>query len=80
MSSSLMQGFNEGVMIIGPHAGLKVSEVKPVIKAEMVAAGQALIYSEPEKQVGHRAEAIAPSFSACSNPPFLVTDHVPLWR
>ena len=50
--SPLPQGFNEGVMIIGPHSGRKVSEVKPIIKGEMVAAGQAIIYSEPEKQVG----------------------------
>jgi hypothetical protein len=34
---------------------LQVSEAKPLIKDEMVAAGQALLYSEPEKQVGgHR--------------------------
>ncbi len=39
-------------MVIGPYAGRKVSEVKPVIRDEMVAAGQAMPYSEPEKQVG----------------------------
>lgn len=47
------QGFNEGTMIVGPHAGSKVSVVKPIIKAQMVAAGQAMIYSEPEKQVSN---------------------------
>jgi hypothetical protein len=29
----------------------KVSEVKPITKDELIAAGQALAYSEPEKQV-----------------------------
>ena len=39
-------------MIAGPHAGIKVSDAKPIIKEEMITAGQAMIYSEPEKQVG----------------------------
>ena len=39
-------------MDVGAYKGRKVSEVKPIIKGEMVAAGQALVYSEPEKQVG----------------------------
>ena len=45
------QGFAEGVMEVGPYAGRKVSEVKPIIRNEMVAAGQAVMYSEPEKSV-----------------------------
>jgi hypothetical protein len=39
-------------MKVGPYAGRKVSEVKPIIREELIAAGQALPYSEPEKQVG----------------------------
>ena len=39
-----MQGFTDGVMEAGPHAGKKVSEAKPIIKEEMLAAGQALPY------------------------------------
>jgi hypothetical protein len=38
-------------MTVGPYAGAKVSEAKPKIRDEMVAAGQALPYSEPEKTV-----------------------------
>ncbi|GAX85489.1 hypothetical protein CEUSTIGMA_g12905.t1 [Chlamydomonas eustigma] len=50
-----LKGFNDGVIIVGPHAGRKVSEVKPIIKGELVAAGQAIIYSEPEKPVMSRS-------------------------
>jgi hypothetical protein len=39
-------------MTVGPYAGRKVSEAKPIIRDEMVAAGQAMPYSEPEKTVG----------------------------
>jgi leucyl-tRNA synthetase len=38
-------------MTVGPHAGRKVSEAKPLIREEMLAAGQAMPYSEPEKTV-----------------------------
>ncbi len=50
-----LKGFTDGVMIVGEHAGKKVSEVKPVIKEALIAAGQALLYSEPEKQVMSRS-------------------------
>lgn len=33
----------------------QVSEVKQVIKEEMIAAGQAIVYSEPERQVMSRS-------------------------
>eukprot|EP00955_Chlamydomonas_euryale_P086266 364201-Chlamydomonas_euryale.AAC.1 len=35
-----LKGFNEGVLCVGPHAGKKVSEVKPIIRNEMLASGQ----------------------------------------
>jgi hypothetical protein len=35
--------------------GTQVSEVKQVIKEEMLAAGQAIVYSEPERQVMSRS-------------------------
>ena len=50
-----MKGFNEGVMIVGAYSGKKVSEVKPIIKQEMVSKGQAIVYSEPEKPVMSRS-------------------------
>ncbi len=34
---------------------VQVSEVKQVIKEEMLAAGQAIVYSEPERQVMSRS-------------------------
>lgn len=50
-----LKGFTDGVMIVGPHSGKKVSEVKPVIKQELLDAGHALLYSEPEKTVMSRS-------------------------
>lgn len=52
-----LQGFTDGVLEVGPYAGRKVSEAKPLIREEMVAAGQAIMYSEPERQVGARGRA-----------------------
>lgn len=50
-----LKGFTDGVLLVGPHAGKKVSEVKALIKGEMVDAGEALLYSEPEKPVLSRS-------------------------
>ncbi|KXZ46771.1 hypothetical protein GPECTOR_41g736 [Gonium pectorale] len=50
-----LKGFTDGVMVVGPYAGRKVSEAKPLIREEMVAAGQAMMYSEPERQVISRS-------------------------
>ena len=49
-----LKGFTIGVMTVGPHAGKKVSEAKPIIKNEMIAAGQAHLYFEPESRVVSR--------------------------
>jgi leucyl-tRNA synthetase len=49
-----LKGFTMGVMTVGPHAGKKVSEAKPLIKDEMIAAGQAHLYFEPESKVVSR--------------------------
>ncbi len=38
-------------MLVGPYTGRKVCEAKPIIKEEMIAAGTAMLYSEPEKPV-----------------------------
>lgn len=50
-----LRGFTDGVMIVGPYAGKKVAEAKPIIRQEMLEAGQAMQYSEPEKQVISRS-------------------------
>jgi leucyl-tRNA synthetase len=49
-----LKGFTIGVMNVGPHAGKKVSEAKPLIKEEMIAAGEATLYFEPESKVVSR--------------------------
>jgi leucyl-tRNA synthetase len=49
-----LKGFTTGVMTIGPYAGRKVSEAKPLIKDEMIAAGMAHLYFEPESRVVSR--------------------------
>ncbi|EED94357.1 probable isoleucine-trna synthetase [Thalassiosira pseudonana CCMP1335] len=49
-----LKGFTMGVMNVGPHAGKKVSEAKPIIKDEMITAGQAHLYFEPESKVVSR--------------------------
>jgi len=49
-----LKGFTIGVMTYGPHAGKKVSEAKQLIRDEMIAAGQAHLYFEPESKVVSR--------------------------
>lgn len=50
-----LKGFTEGVLIVGEHTGKKVQEAKSLIRAEMIASGEAIPYSEPEKQVISRS-------------------------
>ena len=50
-----LKGFTEGVMLVGDHAGEKVSDAKPKLKATLVAAGDGIIYSEPERAVVSRS-------------------------
>jgi len=49
-----LKGFTIGIMSVGPHKGKKVSEAKPIIKQEMIDAGQACLYLEPESRVVSR--------------------------
>ena len=49
-----LKGFTMGVMTVGPHKGEKVSDAKPIIKQEMIDAGQACVYFEPESRVVSR--------------------------
>eukprot|EP00850_Spirogloea_muscicola_P017139 SM000144S00687 [mRNA] locus=s144:372085:383178:+ [translate_table: standard] len=50
-----LKGFTDGVMLIGEHKGKKVQEAKPLIKKMLLEAGQAVLYSEPEKKVMSRS-------------------------
>ena len=45
------KGFYEGVMLVGSQAGKRVCDAKDVVRAEMIAKGQAAAYYEPEKLV-----------------------------
>ena len=48
------KGFYEGIMKVGEFAGQKVQDVKPLVKAQLVAAGKAKVYYEPENKVVSR--------------------------
>ncbi|ESQ47006.1 hypothetical protein EUTSA_v10028099mg, partial [Eutrema salsugineum] len=50
-----LKGFTEGTMLVGEFVGRKVEEVKPIIKLKLLASGEAVIYSEPEKPVMSRS-------------------------
>jgi leucyl-tRNA synthetase len=52
--ATYLKGFTIGVMTIGPHAGKKVSEAKPIIRQELIDAGDACLYYEPESRVVSR--------------------------
>lgn len=49
-----LKGFTTGIMLVGPHAGKKVSEAKPLIKQELIDQGDACLYYEPESKVMSR--------------------------
>eukprot|EP01133_Synstelium_polycarpum_P002920 gene2920-3357_t len=49
------RGFNEGVLLVGDHAGQRVLDVKKTIKDALVDAGQACNYSEPSGKVVSRS-------------------------
>jgi leucyl-tRNA synthetase len=48
-------GFYQGIMLIGKHAGKKVCDAKPLVRAEMISAGLAGAYWEPESLVMSRS-------------------------
>jgi len=50
-----LKGFYEGKMVVGDHKGKSVQEAKPLIRDELLAAGQAVVYKEPEKTVISRS-------------------------
>ncbi len=43
-----------GIMLVGSQAGKPVQEAKPFVRLELIAAGHALAYFEPEKRVTAR--------------------------
>ena len=49
-----LKGYTMGIMKVGPYAGKKVCDAKPLIKQDMIRAGQAALYYEPESRVVSR--------------------------
>ncbi|XP_041499633.1 leucine--tRNA ligase, cytoplasmic [Microtus oregoni] len=50
-----LRGFYDGVMLVDGFKGQKIQNVKKTIQKNMIDAGDALIYMEPEKQVMSRS-------------------------
>ncbi|KAJ8768368.1 hypothetical protein K2173_021521 [Erythroxylum novogranatense] len=50
-----LRGFTEGTMLVDSYKGMKVQEVKPLIKAKLIETGEAIVYSEPERRVISRS-------------------------
>ncbi|XP_071736877.1 leucine--tRNA ligase, cytoplasmic-like [Rutidosis leptorrhynchoides] len=48
-------GFYEGTMIAGEYTGMRVQDVKNIIRNNLLEQGQAVVYSEPEKKVMSRS-------------------------
>ena len=44
-----LKGFYEGVMVVGDNKGKSVQDAKPLIREEVMSAGLAVLYKEPEK-------------------------------
>ncbi|EDK42028.1 leucyl-tRNA synthetase [Lodderomyces elongisporus NRRL YB-4239] len=49
------EDFYNGTMIIGKYSGEKVEDAKAKVKADLIASGEAFVYSEPENQVISRS-------------------------
>ncbi|OWT35992.1 leucine-tRNA ligase [Cryptococcus neoformans Bt1] len=49
------EGFYNGVMTVGDFAGTPVSEAKPKVREQMIQAGLACAYAEPESEVISRS-------------------------
>eukprot|EP01040_Poterioochromonas_malhamensis_P011908 gene11908-12993_t len=50
-----LKGFYEGVLQVGPYAGQKVCDAKPIIRNELIQANLSLPYFEPESTVMSRS-------------------------
>lgn len=50
------EGFYKGIMCFGPFTGDKVEDAKPKVREQMIAAGDAFAYSEPENLVMSRSQ------------------------
>lgn len=49
------EGYYNGTLLAGQYKGKSVEEAKPLVKNDLVASGEAIIYNEPESQVISRS-------------------------
>lgn len=49
------EGFYQGTMLLGAYKGEKVEKAKPLVRQDMIQAGSALIYNEPEDLIMSRS-------------------------
>ena len=49
-----LRGFYKGVMLVGSQAGKKTCDAKPIVRQELIDAGHAAVYWEPEEEVARR--------------------------
>ena len=50
-----LKGFYEGVLLVGPHKGKQVQEVKKLLQKFLVDSNEAVKYYEPEKTIISRS-------------------------
>lgn len=50
-----LKGFYDGVLLVGPHKGKKIQDVKKLVQKEIINNGEAVIYYEPEKTIISRS-------------------------
>lgn len=50
-----LKGFYDGVLLVGPHKGKKVQDVKKQLQKDLVDKNDAVIYYEPEKTIISRS-------------------------
>ncbi|EGI71121.1 PREDICTED: leucine--tRNA ligase, cytoplasmic [Acromyrmex echinatior] len=50
-----LKGFYDGILLLGPHKGKKIQDIKKLIQKEIIDNGEAVIYYEPEKTIISRS-------------------------
>jgi leucyl-tRNA synthetase len=51
-----LKGFTDGVMTVGKYAGEPVAAAKPKLRQDLLDAGDAIVYAEPENRVISRSQ------------------------
>ncbi|XP_075235373.1 leucyl-tRNA synthetase [Lycorma delicatula] len=50
-----LKGFYDGVMLVGPHIGKKIQDIKKLMQKDLIDKKDAVLYYEPEKQIISRS-------------------------